>query len=240
MYFGEDYEPEVTAAVKRLAAPGQTWWDIGANVGWFTFLLSKQVGSEGEVFAFEPNPFAFGLLKESFEFMQPDNVRLLPMALGDEEGQSTLFVPDDVSAISGGHGRPSLLRQSDIAHLQERGGARHHGGPLPRQRLMPAPFGIKMDVEGFESAVLDGATRLFETAPPKVMIMEVTHLADALIKPVELVDRMIGLGYRAIHAENLQEYQRTGVIDGSWSKDFVFLHESQFEELHQKLTRPCH
>src|SRR6186713_2501068 len=44
LFFGRDLEPEVTRLIKRVVEPGQTWWDLGANVGWYSFLLSKHVG----------------------------------------------------------------------------------------------------------------------------------------------------------------------------------------------------
>ena len=50
------YEPHVTAAVRRMLRPGDTFLDIGANIGYFTLMGSSLVGSTGRVIALEPNP----------------------------------------------------------------------------------------------------------------------------------------------------------------------------------------
>ncbi len=234
IFFFGDYEREVTAILSRLAAPGQVWWDVGANLGWFTMLLSRLVGSAGKVIAFEPNPATAVLLKRSLSEERIYNVLLRELALGEKSESATLHIPIDPENTDGGHGRPSLIRQTDIAECEE---LNVSISSIDDQIEMgvPLPFGIKMDVEGFESAVLAGAARFFTQTPPAVIICEATHRPDVLMRPTELVQQIRGLGYTVFHAETLQEYDSAEPIDGSWSKDFVFLHTPQISGLIQKL-----
>ena len=56
------WEPNETYWVMRSLRPGQTFVDIGANVGYYTVIASRLVGASGRVFAFEPDPVSFALL----------------------------------------------------------------------------------------------------------------------------------------------------------------------------------
>jgi FkbM family methyltransferase len=210
------------------------WWDIGANIGWFTLHLSRIVKATGKVVAFEPNPFTAKLLQRALKDSVSTNVLFCELALGDGSASAILHVPLDVEHTDGGYGRPSLIRQSDIADYAEVT-VSVSSADEQIQRGTPIPFGIKMDVEGFESAVLAGATHLFKQSPPSVILCEATHRPDVLVQPVELVQSIRNFGYRAYHVENLREYDPTVPLDGSWSKDFVFLHHRVAETLLPRL-----
>lgn len=49
------WEPETTAAIRNILKPGDTFIDVGANIGWFTLIASREVGEKGRVIAFEPD-----------------------------------------------------------------------------------------------------------------------------------------------------------------------------------------
>ena len=235
IFFYGVYEPEVTSIVSDLAAPGQVWWDIGANIGWYTFLLSRKVGENGRVLAFEPNPLCSKFLSSGLGHNGFLNVVQSQVALGAKTGRSILFVPVDPDHTLGGHGRPSLIRHEDIKSVSE---ITVETATVDQviEMGMPHPYGIKLDVEGFESAVLAGAKEMFKSSPPSIIISEVTHFRDALVKPKELVQTIISYGYIAFHVENRRRYDPNVEIDGSLSKDFVFVHESCIEEIGPKLA----
>jgi FkbM family methyltransferase len=56
------WEPVETAWIKSILVPGDTVVDVGANLGWYTVIMARQVGREGRVVAFEPDPRNFELL----------------------------------------------------------------------------------------------------------------------------------------------------------------------------------
>src|SRR5260221_8684023 len=62
------WELHETPAVKRTLRPGWIVFDIGANIGYFTLLMSKLVGAGGQVHGFEPTGYAFERLERIFFF----------------------------------------------------------------------------------------------------------------------------------------------------------------------------
>lgn len=226
LYLQGKYEPEVTRLIQRLARPGQVWWDIGANVGWFTFLLSRKVGASGRVIAFEPNAVVYDWLCKSKERNRGVNVDLKSIGLSDRVGTSELFLPLSTNDVLGGHGRPSLVKHEDIES---------HGyqtitvdtssvDELISNGLAP-PYGIKIDVEGWESAAFRRAEKLFRNSPPALIISEVNHFPRCICSPEDLVKQLMSYGYLPWHVETLMPYSPGKLIDGSIYKDFLFIHQ---------------
>ena len=78
---------------------GDVAFDVGAHHGWYTLYFSKRVGDNGCVVAVEPNPDNIRFLKRNIKLNNLKNVKLLPVALSDQDGETTLFV----GGHSGGH-----------------------------------------------------------------------------------------------------------------------------------------
>lgn len=143
----EVYEPAETALFKREIKPGQVVLDIGANIGYYTLIAAKLVGPKGHVYAFEPDPTNFALLKKNVEANGHQNVTLFPKALSDKNGKGRLYLnptnKGDHRLFDSGDGRSSVTvtkaRLDDILLK------------LDRQVHF-----IKMDVQGAEASVLRG------------------------------------------------------------------------------------
>jgi FkbM family methyltransferase len=88
------YDLVTTEVVWRLASPGDTSIDIGANIGYFTSLLVARVAPHGQVFAWEPHPQTFQLLKTNADTWKHQSgcapVTLFQAALSNKNGQSVL------------------------------------------------------------------------------------------------------------------------------------------------------
>jgi FkbM family methyltransferase len=145
------YEPFESALIHRLVQPGDTVLDIGANIGYYTLILARCVGPGGRVFAFEPDPENFALLKRNVECNGYHNVTLVNAALSNQAGTVKLHLCDenrgDHRIYSSGDGRPAIevlaLTTDDYC-----------GGFADRIRL------IKMDVQGAEGRVLLGMEKV--------------------------------------------------------------------------------
>jgi FkbM family methyltransferase len=151
LYMRGVHELSVCEVLWRLAAPGEQAVDVGANIGVMTSLLSKRVGDQGRVFAFEPHPETYRRLEENARRWPRANVLLLDWAVSCRNGRARFFEPE---AFHQNDGTASLADASTSRRSFE----------VRTVRLDDAlPLGeygvLKLDVEGHELEVLEGAAR---------------------------------------------------------------------------------
>ena len=82
------YEPETTRLFKETVKPGMVVVDIGAHVGYYTLLAAKQVGPDGKVYAFEPEPGNHALLLKNIGMNGYDNVVATPTTVAPLVGSA--------------------------------------------------------------------------------------------------------------------------------------------------------
>jgi FkbM family methyltransferase len=85
IYLRGVYENEVENCIRRCLNVGDTFIDVGSNVGYFSIIASQLVGEAGFVYAFEPHEKVFNLLKESVKINFANNVEISEIALWDEK-----------------------------------------------------------------------------------------------------------------------------------------------------------
>jgi FkbM family methyltransferase len=171
--------------------PGQTAVDAGSFKGAYTYWMRRSVGSGGAVVAFEPQPQQAAYLRDVFSAMHYDNVTLVPMGLSNRHGNLKLFVPETAGGAS--HGATFVVGA----------GASEAGASIDvtvttldayfADRRLACDF-IKVDVEGHELAVLEGAHAVLIAHRPTILIeCEARHRADGDVRPV--FNFLASLGY---------------------------------------------
>jgi FkbM family methyltransferase len=153
---GGTYEAEQTRLFARTVRPGSTVLDVGAHVGYYTLLSSVLAGDSGSVWAFEPNPRNCAFLREHARINRCGNVRVAQVAVSDAEG----------------HVRFARGSGSGTGHLSEGGALQVRTVRLDdfcRERGIH-PDAIKVDVEGAEMSVLEGARETLRSARPTVFL----------------------------------------------------------------------
>ena len=153
------YEPHVTSVVEQLLKPGDTFLDVGANLGYFSLLAVSLVGPEGQVFAVEPNDLNVKLLESSLKANDFGNVHVMQLAAA--ERIETLLLHSTI-----GNGTTSALREHELFS-----GRTIPGLPLDIMlsgRAKPVAL-IKIDVEGFEYRALRGAQNLLRDDRPEII-----------------------------------------------------------------------
>lgn len=167
------YEPDVVHILLRTVKPGGFVLDIGANIGFFTILMSKLVGPTGRVSAFECNPEVTSKLIANIEKNQLDNVGVYHNPLWHRPGPVQFWVNRDSTGGSAlwdvAEWPQNTLSQLDPKVLQL--------NATTIDILMApekhAPSVIKMDVEGAEFDIMRGAWETLERADyPATIISE--------------------------------------------------------------------
>ena len=187
------YEALETKAFQSLLRPGMVVADIGANIGYYSLLASRAVGDTGLVFAFEPDPRNYELLRRSIQANGYTNIVARQLALSDKKGSITLYA-DALNAGNSSLGRENIQRELrsfevetetlDDFILREAGG-----------RKIDV---IKMDVQGAEGLVLRGAGQVLNSDSLIVMIeFEPEKLKTLRTEPAALLHELLALGFRA-------------------------------------------
>jgi FkbM family methyltransferase len=156
-----------------LFEPGNTVVDVGANLGRFTVALAKKAG---QLYAFEPQPRMFELLKENIEQNGLENVTAKNMGLGAAFGSAGL-PPIDYGARTD-FGGCTLTSGDDVKVAT-----------LDSFNLDACHF-IKVDVEGMEADVLRGASETIRRHRPILYVEN-----DRLAKSVALITLIRELEY---------------------------------------------
>ncbi|MBI3829833.1 MAG: FkbM family methyltransferase [Planctomycetes bacterium] len=191
------YEPELFAALSELAQGGGGLYDIGAHVGYVATAWLKLGGARAN--CFEPVPGNANVVEETLQrngFATQSRVHRL--ALGDSNGACTLMV------------NAQHLGKTSMAYVREVGGIdRQEGGKVyakamevPAQlrtldsfvaeQKLPPPRVLKIDVEGAEAKVLQGARETIERHRPALLLE--LHNIDAAVYCAE---PLVRLGYRS-------------------------------------------
>lgn len=180
VYFNQ-MESEQTLAMMNEFSAGKVFFDIGANVGYYSILASKIVGEKGAVVAFEPVMRNLVFLQQHVEINNAHNVKVLPFALSDKNSVATF----------------SLGQNSAMGHLADENGNSEHLVYVPTitldeisEKVNLLPDVMKIDVEGAEMDVFHGAERVLREAKPTIFLS--THSPELR---VECLNFLRGIGY---------------------------------------------
>ena len=206
------YETEEIRLMKKFLRPGQAIVDVGANVGYLTRFFAQAVGPLGKVYAFEPNPLIFPLLRRNVaKFRQ---VAVFNVGLSANETEMPLFIPGSNHAVA------SFVREYPATHVfYEKSGQLHsvaaklvrgdeflakididNSGPPQADRERKIDI-LKVDVEGWELNVLAGLEKTIMSSKKITIFCEYNPPAQKCAgrTPRELVDwfldRQFALSY---------------------------------------------
>ena len=192
----------------QLVARGATAIDIGANLGYYTRPLSDIVGEGGAVYAVEPVPVIFDVLKRNVAGRK--NVHLMNYALGAEE--CAVEMANDSVAEAGyfGTGR-NFVSEGALSKDAVRFTAQMRRGSELFADLERVDF-IKCDIEGYERVVIPEMRAIIERHHPTVLIETDGETRREIIAMFE------DMGYRAYMLQDGCEV----ALDKESDKDIIF------------------
>jgi FkbM family methyltransferase len=195
---GGNLESAVQEAMVRHLPRGGVFYDVGANLGFFSLLGAHLSGlHEGRVYAFEAAPDNAEAIRVNAALNAVGNVEVLAVAVSDRAGHGRLQVVDDQSWSKlvdyGEHPFTERVIDVELIALDD----------LVRAGTLPPPHLVKIDVEGAELAVLEGMRETIERQRPAIICeLHDTHAA--------FVAFMAGCGYRLINLEGTTAVGQAG------------------------------
>lgn len=174
-------EPEVTKILTRHLKPGMVFLDVGANIGFFSALAGKRVGKIGRVIAVEPSPRIFSYLQRNMHSNNLSNVALENSAAFEENVEKVPFYEAPTEKFSMGalapqfHDKPIMVKAVRLDSILLKYGIDHVDI-------------LKLDTEGAEARVLNGAKNLLTGERPPLVIFEFNDWAEARMRNLKVGD----------------------------------------------------
>ncbi len=176
MYFGS-YALVLVQAMKRFLRPGDTFIDVGANIGYLSAIGAGLVGASGQVHCFEPVPEYFERLRKLAQLNPGRSIIPRPWGLGEVAGQQTIYVTREAGQstfVESYKTASEIVFTMDVPVMRlDSYLATHNTGKIAL---------IKIDAEGFELPILKGLHDYFERSshrPP--IICEIAPRAYSLL-----------------------------------------------------------
>ncbi|MEE1756785.1 FkbM family methyltransferase [Streptomyces sp. SP18CS02] len=199
LYMFGVWEPHMTRWLQRRLRPGDTFVDVGANIGYYSLLASRLVGDGGRVVAIEASPAFHRRVVQHARLNGRGNIRAVNAAVSDSRTMLTF-----VLASSRNMGANSIVPYDGPAESSFEIEARPLTDLLEAEEVAGARV-IKIDVEGAEGAVVRGMAPLLGTLRPDAEITvevapdRMAQLGDAV---AELYDTMRSHGFHAYRLDN--------------------------------------
>jgi FkbM family methyltransferase len=192
-----DLESSVQEAMRRHLGEGDVFFDIGANLGFFSLLGARYVGLEGRVYAFEPAPDNVTAIRQNAWVNGMYNIQVIQAAVSDAGGRGQLQVVEDQSwsklAEYGEHPLTEQVLEVDLVSVDE----------VVESGKAPPPRLVKIDVEGAELAVIEGMRRTMEAHRPAIVCeLHDTH--------ADFARRLDELGYDVTNLEGPEPVDAAG------------------------------
>jgi FkbM family methyltransferase len=188
-----NYHQALIPTLKRFISKDSTIIDIGGHAGQFTKIFSK-LSPKGHVYTFEPGNYAYSILKIMKKIKHLQNVSIFKMGISSDNALGTLSVPIKASG-SIGYGRSCVGNKVFEKSINEEIELTTLDTFLKKQKISHVTF-IKIDVEGHEVSVLEGAQETIKNHRPTVMIeINRDHLSKFKKTPEDIVIFFKNFGY---------------------------------------------
>jgi FkbM family methyltransferase len=161
-YFADGAEPAVQAALQEHLRPGMVFYDIGANIGFFSLLAARLVGPQGRVVAFEADPEVATRLREHIARNNFLWITAEQQAVWSEAITVSFARTDPATSPDRGLGHVVAAPSGDTIQVTATSLDDY-------TRNGVAPDFLKCDVEGAEVAVFRGAQRLLAEKRPGIL-----------------------------------------------------------------------
>ena len=183
------FEPHVTRAIANTLRPGDTFLDLGANIGYFSLLAASRVGPTGHVIGFEARPDNVSLARLSVRENGFRNVTLHNLAVSERDSQLRMHAPDHTSLSEVVDGSVEGTEHFVVIQAVALDDAL---AALPRLDV------VKMDIDGGELRAVRGMRGVLRRHRPKLFFEFAPYVLRELgrCNPTLVLEEILALGYR--------------------------------------------
>ncbi len=166
VFFYGTYEPMITNLITTLIKPGSVCIDVGANVGIHSLTMAQAIENNGKVYAFEPHP---EIIKRLCENIRINNfIQIEAIQLGLSNKTSSAILKDEGFDIAN-KGTAKIIEDLDSSDKPTFTISTITLDEFVEQRELKQLDFIKIDVEGHESAVFEGAEKTIAKFHPIII-----------------------------------------------------------------------
>jgi len=215
LYLYGIYEEFETTLYPSMIKEGDTVIDVGANIGYYTLIFAKAVGEKGTVYAFEPDPSNFNILKKNIEINGYKNVILENKAVSDESGTLKLYQSENNKGDHRTYDSKDGREFTEVESIS-----------LDDYFTDKRVNFIKMDIQGFEYFAVKGMKELLQFNNDIILTSEFwgLGLSRSGIKPVKYINLLKKHGFNIYNTDED-------------TKKIFPIHESYFLQKHHANRR---
>jgi len=204
--------------IRKFCKPGMIVFDVGSNIGEWTLTMANGVGAQGRVYSFEPTPFLFDALNKTVAANQFNQVTVSPYALSDKSKTMDFYIQYDENELLDARlsrldspadfkewitdGKKAKKIQVETITLDEF---------AVKEKLERLDF-IKIDAEGYESAIVEGGLTLLKKFRPN-LILECGGVYDTEEKRERMVTRLREMDYSLVG-----QPVPSGIVEVTWDQ----------------------
>lgn len=168
IYFG--FEENEIAFLKKYLKPGDTFFDVGANIGLFSLNATDLIKPNGKIFAFEPTPETFKRLESNISLNHIENIKPINIGISDHEGKLNFNISNSGYDAWNSFAKIDKLENGSSIEVNVKS-----LDQFIRENAVDLPSLIKIDVEGWEKFVILGAQHLLNQSNAPVLMIEFTE-----------------------------------------------------------------
>lgn len=210
--FGKKKYPEIFF-LKQIIKQGYNCIDIGANLGYYSFFISKYCGEKGKIIAVEPINLFVEIWKKNMKKSQYNNYELLQFALGESHGYVNMSTPLINGVLHHGMTRISETKEDNSAMMNQV----EMRNPDELFKDMGNVDFIKIDIEGYEGVVLTNMQKLIKKHKP--IIQAELSVEQNRLEVIKLLGTLDYKAYR-LQSGKLLSFKDNELIE--WRGDFYF------------------
>jgi len=201
--------------------------DIGGNIGQFS-IAAQNLFDDPKIFSIEPDPTVALKLKKNLQRLHGDDSAYVDIcAVSNIDGEAEFFVNYDnqtSSIMQLGEDRKSIFKQSKVIENIKVSSAKLD--TLFRDRVLEKPILLKIDAQGAEGLIIDGAEELLNDVKWIILEVPFINLYNGELKFNDLVNKLASRGFSFDRPLNFHLDPKSG---GIMEMDGLFVHKNPYK-----------